>query len=121
RSGRAWSKREPAPSASGSPQPSPASETPAEPSPPFDKAAAIAAIEAGAAAAESCKGAEDPPGSVRLAVTFAPSGHVTSAVVTNPPFAATKTGSCIADAFRNVSVPSFDGESVRVFRTFELR
>jgi hypothetical protein len=52
-----------------------------------------------------------------VTVTFAPSGRVTSAVVSGPPFAGTATGGCIASTMRSASVPAFSGDKVTVSKT----
>ncbi len=98
------------------------SEPPAEvePSGPFDKAAAVAALTAAAAQASSCKKEGDPSGSAVVTITFAASGRVTSANIAGPPFAGTATGGCIAAAMRRAHVPAFDGDRVTVSKTVAI-
>jgi hypothetical protein len=55
-----------------------------------------------------------------VAITFAPSGRVTSSVVSGS-FAGTTTGGCIASAMRGASVPPFDGGPVSVVWKVTLR
>jgi predicted Zn finger-like uncharacterized protein len=86
--------------------------------PTFDRAAAISALSAAASAAQSCKRADGPTGSGRIAVTFAPSGNATTANVEGPPFAGTPVGGCVAARFRGTRVPPFGGASVTVRKTF---
>ncbi|MBN2192372.1 MAG: DUF4339 domain-containing protein [Polyangiaceae bacterium] len=76
---------------------------------PFDRAAAAAALTAAAASASSCRRGTDPSGMAVVMVTFAPSGRVTSANVSGPPFAGTATGGCIAAVIRQATVPPFSG------------
>ncbi len=83
----------------------------------FDAAAARASLGAAAGAAAGCRKADDPSGTARVTITFAPSGRVTSAVVSGPPFAGTATGGCIASAMRSARVPPFSGSPVTVGKT----
>ena len=82
--------------------------------PPFNKGAAASAIGALKGAAQGCKQADGPQGHARVSVTFAPSGRVTVATVTGPPFAGTPVGGCIAATFRRATVPPFSGSNVTV-------
>jgi hypothetical protein len=105
--------------------PTPVPEAPAPPppssGPEFDKAAANAALGSAAGAASGCRAPDDPQGTARVSVKFAPSGRVTSALVSGPPFAGTATGSCIAKAFRGISVPPFSGDPVTVSKSINIR
>jgi hypothetical protein len=87
----------------------------------FDRGAAKAALAAAAGAAASCKQADDPSGGARVSVTFAPSGRVSSAVLTGGAFQGTKTGACIAGAFRGATVPPFAGDPVTVSKEVSIR
>lgn len=87
----------------------------------FDREAASLSLVAATEAALSCRSAEDPFGSARVLVTFAPSGRVTSATVNGPPFAGTETGGCIAGRFRAARVPAFAGEHVTVSKTVVIQ
>lgn len=100
------------------PQAPPAStaETP-EVTAPFDKAAAIAALSSAAAEASSCRKPGDPSGVANVTITFAPSGRVTTANVSGPPFAGTPTGGCIAATLRRARVPPFAGDHVTVSKS----
>lgn len=100
--------------------------TPPPPPPPaggneFNKNAATAALNGAAGAASGCKAPGDPSGVARVSITFAPSGRATRAVVSGPPFAGTTTGSCVAAAFRSVSVPAFSGDAVTVTKSVSIR
>lgn len=93
----------------------------AEPSGPFDRAAAGSALTESAAQASSCRKEGDPSGVASVVVTFAPSGRVTSANVSGPPFAGTATGGCIAATLRKARVPAFEGERVTVSKTVVIQ
>ncbi len=100
--------------------------TPREPAPTgpvgdFDPSAAAAALAAGAAQASACRKEGDPSGVASVVITFAPSGRVTSANISGPPFAGTPTGGCIAAALRKARVPPFDGERVTVSKTIVIQ
>lgn len=103
----------PAPAPTLAPAPSPAAGE-------FDTSAAKAALAAAASAASACKQPDDPGGGARVSVTFAPSGRVTIARVTGS-YQGTPTGSCIARAFRTISVPAFGGDPVTVTKEVAIR
>lgn len=106
------------------PAPKPAAPAPApapKDAPAFDRAAALSSLNAASdAAASACKKAGGPTGSGRIAVTFAPSGVVTTAMVEGPPFAGTAVGGCVAARFRNARVPAFSGGMVTVRKSFTI-
>jgi cytoskeletal protein RodZ len=85
--------------------------------PPFDKAAAVAALNGAAGQASSCRQAGDPSGMATVVVTFAPSGRATNANLSGPPFAGTATGGCIAAAMRRAKIPAFSGSHMTVSKT----
>jgi predicted Zn finger-like uncharacterized protein len=115
-------KAEPAPIAKEEPKPTPVEPAePAEPAGPFDRAAAAAALGATAAQASACRKDGDPSGIASVVITFAPSGRVTSANVSGPPFAGTPTGGCIAAALRKARIPAFDGDRVTVSKTIVIQ
>ena len=82
---------------------------------------AVAALQVAATQASSCRKAGDPSGMARVVVTFAPSGRVTSATISGPPFSGTATGGCIASQFRSARVPAFDGALVTVTRSVVIQ
>ncbi len=94
---------------------------PAEPAGPFDRAAATSALTASAGQASACRKEGDPSGVASVVVTFAPSGRVTSANISGPPYAGTPTGGCIAAALRKTRIPAFDGERVTVSKTVVIQ
>jgi hypothetical protein len=107
------------------PAPPPPTPPPAAPPPSggggsFDQGAARAALSAAAATAAGCKQPDDPSGGARVSVVFSTSGRVSSAQVTGGPFQGTKTGACIAGAFRGVSVPAFEGDPVSVTKSVTI-
>jgi hypothetical protein len=106
------------------PPPTAAPPPPPPPSPaaaPFDVGAAKAALVPAVLKASACRKPEDPAGGAKVSITFAPSGRVTSARVSGPPFAGTATGGCIAAAFRGVSIPPFAGDPVSVTKEVSVR
>lgn len=116
-------KPEPAaPAIKEEPKPEPAEPAPpAEPAGPFDRAAAAAALTAASGQASACRKDGDPSGVASVVITFAPSGRVTSANVSGPPFAGTPTGGCIAAALRKAKIPAFDGDRVTVSKTIVIQ
>jgi predicted Zn finger-like uncharacterized protein len=96
-------------------------ETPSGPVGDFDPAAAAAALTSGAAQASSCRKDGDPSGVASVIITFAPSGRVTSANVSGPPYAGTPTGGCIAAVLRKARVPPFEGDRVTVSKTIVIQ
>ena len=64
---------------------------------------------------------DDPEGTAKVSLTFSPSGRVTAARVVAGPFQGTRTGGCIASAFRGISVPEFSGDPVTVTKEVVLR
>lgn len=88
---------------------------------PFDRDAAAAALGAAATRATACRQEGDPSGTANVTVTFAPSGRITSATVSGPPFAGSKTGGCIAATMRSARVPGFAGDKVTVAKTVVIR
>jgi hypothetical protein len=87
---------------------------------PFDRGAAVSALNSAAGAASGCKKPDGPTGTGRVSVTFAPSGRVTSSTVEGPPFAGTSVGGCVAARFRSASVPPFSGSPVTVHKSFTI-
>lgn len=87
---------------------------------PFDRGAASSAMNGAAGSAKGCKKADGPTGSAKVSVTFAPSGKATQATV-GAPFAGTSVGSCIAGAFKGLSIPPFSGAAVTVSKTVNIK
>lgn len=93
-----------------------------ESQPPFDKAAAVAAIGRVSAIASACgRGELASVKKTRVAVTFAPSGRVTSALVIGGSLQGTPEGSCVSRAMSGASVPAFSGPHVTVKTTVHVR
>jgi len=115
----------PAAPAKDDPTASPAQ--PVEPEPPaesvheFSPSQAQAALSSAAGAAASCLSPGDPSATVRVAVTFAPSGSATRSLVEGPPFAGTPQGGCIARLFRGAHVNAYNGGLITVRKTFQIR
>ena len=87
----------------------------------LDRGAARAALAAAASMASACKEPDGPSGGARVSVTFARSGRVTSSRLAGGAFGGTKTGSCIARAFRTISVPPFSGAPVTITKDVSVR
>ncbi|HEY4103682.1 MAG TPA: hypothetical protein VGM44_07310, partial [Polyangiaceae bacterium] len=60
-------------------------------------------------------------GKATVVVTFDPSGKVASATVSDPPFAGTSSGACIADALKRATVPPFSGLPGSVTKTISIQ
>lgn len=93
----------------------------AAPPAPFNHKAANATLDQSAKAASSCRRGTDPSGVARAVVSFAPTGRVTAAVISGPPFAGTETGSCIARTLRQAVIPAFTGDITTVAKTVEVQ
>lgn len=87
---------------------------------PFSRDSALSALSVAATSAARCRSTEGPFGTARVAVTFAPNGNVTTAVVEGPPFAGTPVGSCIALTFREARVSPFSGAPVTVRKSVRI-
>jgi len=83
----------------------------------FNTTAAREALEQAGQRTASCRTIDAPAGAARVAVTFAPNGSVTSAVIESGPFVGTPAGTCVASKFRAVRVPPFTGDEVIVHKT----
>lgn len=86
---------------------------------PFNMGAARATLGAISGAVQGCKRG-DLTGTGRVVVTFAPSGAVQSAVVSDPPFGGTPTGACVSSRFRSAHVPPFSGSPFEVAKHFTI-
>lgn len=86
----------------------------------FDAEATSTALNSAAQRASSCRKQNDPSGVAVVTITFAPSGRVTSANISGPPFAGTETGSCIASVLRGVKVPAYAGDFMTVRKTIQV-
>lgn len=86
----------------------------------FNRDAASAAMGGAAGAASGCGKEGGPTGRGKVSVTFAPSGRATNVSV-GPPFGGTSVGSCIAGAFRKISVPPFSGDPITVSKSVNIK
>jgi hypothetical protein len=87
----------------------------------LSRAAAAIAIAVAARGAARCLEPGDTRTTMSVQVTFAPSGHATSAAVIGGPFLGTATGSCIARALSAARVPPFDAPPVSASTSVHLR
>ena len=110
-----------APPRAPEPAPSTKAPAPAAAAGEFDCGAARSALAAASSLASGCKRPGEAGGGAHVSVTFVPSGRVTRAMVSGPPFQGTPTGSCIARAFRTITVPPFSGEPVTVSKEVSVR
>jgi GYF domain 2 len=87
----------------------------------FDATAAKAALASAAVATASCREKGGPAGKATIVVTFEPSGNVSSATVSDAPFAGTSSGACIASAMKRATVPPFSGLPGTVTKTISIQ
>jgi hypothetical protein len=87
----------------------------------FDANAAKAALAAAANGTASCREKGGPAGKATIVVTFEPSGNVSSATVSDAPFAGTSSGACIASAMKRATVPPFSGLPGTVTKTLSIQ
>jgi hypothetical protein len=86
----------------------------------FDAAATKAPLAHAASEAQACKQGGGPSGKVTVVVTFDPSGKVSSATITEPPFAGTATATCISSALKRATIAPFGGLPGTVSKTFSI-
>jgi len=91
---------------------------PAKKAPPFDRAAASAALAN--VNVQSCKKPNGPKGAGHVNVTFGPSGAVSEAQADTAPFAGTAVGGCVASKYRGAHVPAFSGPPVTIGKSFSI-
>lgn len=86
----------------------------------FDAAATKAPLAQAATDAQACKQNGGPTGKATVVVTFDPNGKVSSATITDAPFAGTATAVCISSAFKRASIAPFSGLPGTVSKTFSI-
>jgi hypothetical protein len=86
----------------------------------FDAALTKAPLAQAASDAQACKQSGGPSGKVTVVVTFDPSGKVSSATITEPPFAGTATATCISSALKRATIAPFGGLPGTVSKTFSI-
>ncbi|HEX2872349.1 MAG TPA: GYF domain-containing protein [Polyangiaceae bacterium] len=86
----------------------------------FDAATTKVPLAQAATDAQACKQNGGPTGKATVVVTFDPNGKVSSATITDPPFAGTATGVCISSAFKRASIAPFSGLPGTVSKTFSI-
>jgi len=84
---------------------------------PFNVEAAKNALNAAAAKAGSCAGAA---GKGKVQLTFAPSGAVSAAQITEGPYSGTPAGKCALKHFRSAHIPAFSGNPQTVSKSFKI-
>ncbi|HET9960139.1 MAG TPA: hypothetical protein VFQ61_36865, partial [Polyangiaceae bacterium] len=88
---------------------------------PFDANAARVALDGLMLSAARCREPGGPLGVARVVVTFAPSGNVTSATITDAPFAGTNVGTCLCDVMKRATITPFEGPPGNVTQRVSLR
>jgi hypothetical protein len=89
--------------------------------PEFDEQAAASSLDDAITKLATCSQPDVGAGTTRVAVTFATTGRVTTAVLEGPgPFVGTPVAGCIVTRLRAVHVPAFAGEKVTVHRSVTL-
>jgi hypothetical protein len=86
----------------------------------FDPAATKVPLAQAATDAQACKQSGGPTGKVTVVVTFDPNGKVSSATITDAPFAGTATATCISAAMKRATVAPFSGLPGTVSKTFSI-
>jgi len=86
----------------------------------FDAAPTRAPLAQAATDAQACKQNGGPTGKVNIVVTFDPNGKVSSASITDAPFAGTATAVCISSAFKRATIAPFSGLPGTVSKTFSI-
>jgi hypothetical protein len=86
----------------------------------FDPAATKAPLAEAAGQAQACKQSGGPSGKVTVVVTFEPNGKVSSATITDAPFAGTATATCISAALKRATIAPFSGLPGTVSKTFSI-
>jgi hypothetical protein len=85
-----------------------------------DEDALQKALAQAAQRAKGCHVEGGPTGTVRVSITFAPSGDVTGATVLGTSFSNTVEGDCIAAKFRALHIPPFSGTDVVVHKAVTI-
>jgi hypothetical protein len=84
---------------------------------PFNVEAAKNALNAAASQAGSCAGAA---GKGKVQLTFALSGKVSAAQITEGPYSGTPAGKCALKHFRSAHIPAFSGSPQTVSKSFKI-
>jgi hypothetical protein len=86
---------------------------------PFDFSAAMSTVAGTGVGRVQC--GPDAVGATQVAITFAPSGQATHAVVEDGPLRGTEAGSCVARELRKVQIAPFDGRTATLRTSVLLR
>lgn len=87
----------------------------------FDAGLAKTALDDQLLGAGRCREPGGPTGMTRVAVTFAPSGAVASATISDAPFAGTSVGNCITEAMKQARIKPFTGVPQTVTERVSIR
>jgi hypothetical protein len=86
----------------------------------FDANLARAALAGVAGLTASCREKGGPVGRATIVVTFAATGKVASATLSDAPFAGTSSGACIATTMKRASIPPFSGPPGTVIKVISV-
>jgi hypothetical protein len=86
----------------------------------IDSKTVASAIAIAVGGASTCIDPLDPRRSMRVNVTFLPSGRVSTATVNGGPYAGTEAGGCIARSLRSAVVGPFEGTPVTVSTSIQI-
>jgi hypothetical protein len=88
---------------------------------PFDESLATQQFETAAAKASDCGQAGPARGSGRVKVAIEPWGRVGRVTHLNQDFVGTPVGLCVMQAFQQIQLPPFDGNSRAIVGEFVIR
>jgi hypothetical protein len=87
----------------------------------FDEVLATRQFEAAAAKAAACGGAGPTRGTGRVKVAIEPWGRVGRVTHLNQDFVGTNVGACVMEAFQQIQIPPFDGNSRSIAGDFTIQ
>jgi hypothetical protein len=96
-------------------------EAPARTARPFDVELATRQFETAAAKAAACSGVGPTRGTGRVRVAIQPWGRVGRVTHLNQDFAETQVGECVMEAFQQIQIPPFDGNSRSIAGDFVIQ
>jgi hypothetical protein len=96
-------------------------EAPSRTARPFDVELATRQFETAAAKAAACSGVGPTRGTGRVRVAIQPWGRVGRVTHLNQDFAETQVGECVMEAFQQIQIPPFDGNSRSIAGDFVIQ
>ncbi|MBI5531714.1 MAG: hypothetical protein HY898_03290 [Deltaproteobacteria bacterium] len=88
---------------------------------PLDLAAFASATDDVEAAMVACLGQDPKPAAVRVELNVEPSGLISAVTLEQPEHASDAARDCVAQAYADVRVASFDGPSEVIHKSFAVR